>query len=147
MISRPTLFCLLSAGFLFSCPAFAQTGTRCGPDLLKLYGLKIPHAKLIRSETPAHPSQKFCESTYSLPGKYARTTEAMLVRKYGMGKLVYECCGWSPAKGKAGNFRRGHAIADGTFVSYEISMGSEETAEKQWDKIENLYITLTILGV
>lgn len=146
MIIRQTFLCLLLSGFLFSLPAFAQTGTNCGPDILKLYGLKIPHAKLIRSEEP-YPSQKLCESTYSIPGKHARATEAMLIKKYGMAKLVFECCGWSPSRGKAGSFRRPHPMADGAYAHYEISMASGETVEKQWDKIENFYITLTIYGI
>lgn len=138
---------LLLAALGFPHAALAQTGTHCGPDLLKMYGMKIPHAKLIRSEEPSAPSQKLCESTYSIPGKYARATEAMLIRKYGMAKLVFECCGWSPSRGKTGSFRRAHPMADGAYAHYEISMSSGETVEKQWEKIGNFYITLSIYAI
>lgn len=139
--------CLLLSGFLFAHSALAQTGTRCGPDLMKLHGLVIPHATLLSSEEPAHPFQKLCESTYKIPGKYARATEAMLIRKYGMGKLVFECCGWSPARWKTGSFRRTHRMADGAYGAYQIYMSSGETVEKQWDKIESFYITLSIYAI
>jgi len=138
---------LLLSGFLFAHSSFAQTGTHCGTDLMKLYGLAIPHAMLVSSEEPAQPSQKLCESTYKIPGKYARATEAMLIRKYGMAKLVFQCCGWSPARGKTGSFRRAHRMADGAYASYEIYMASGETLERQWDKIENFYITLSIYAI
>lgn len=114
---------------------------------MKLHGLAIPHATLFSSEQPAHPSQKLCESTYKIPGKYARSTEALLIRKYGMGKLVFECCGWSPARGRNGSFRHAHRLADGAYAHYEISMGSEETVERQWDKIKHFYITLSIYAI
>ena len=138
---------LLLSVLLFAHSVFAQTGAHCGPDLMKLHGLAIPHATLFSSEVPAQPSQKLCESTYKIPGKYARATEAMLIRKYGMGKLVFECCGWSPARGKTGSFRRDHRMADGAYASYEIYMASGETVEKQWDKIESFYITLSIYAI
>jgi hypothetical protein len=144
---RLTSWCLLLTGFLFVLPAFAQTGASCGPDLLKLHGLKIHHATLIRSEAPTYPTQKLCESTYTIPGKYARTAEASLTRKYGMGKLAFACCGWAPANGKMGVFRRSHRLADGAYAHYEISMSSEETVERQWNKIGNFYITLSIYAI
>jgi hypothetical protein len=147
MIYRLTSRCLLVSALLFALPSFAQTGASCGPDLLKLHGLKIPHATLLRSEEPTYPTQKLCESTYTIPGKYARAAEANLIRKYGMGKLVFECCGWSPSKGKMGVFRRAHRLANGAYAHYEISMGSEETVERQWGKIGNFYITLSIYAI
>lgn len=140
-----SLFLLLSG--LIAFPAFAQTGASCGPDLLKLHGLKIPHATLFRSQVPTAPSQKLCESTYTVPGKYAQAVEASLIRKYGLGKLVFECCGWFPSRGKMGVFKRGHRLADGAYAHYEISMSSEETVERRWDKIGNFYITLTIYAI
>ena len=147
MSKRLIHLCLIILALIFSNAAVAQTGTHCGPDLLKLYGLKIPHAKLVRSKEPAAPSQKLCESTYSIPGKYAHATEALLIRKYGMAKLVFECCGWMPAQGKGGSFRRAHPMADGAYAHYEITMSSEETVERQWEKIGNFHITLSIYAI
>jgi hypothetical protein len=140
-----SLFLLLSG--LIAFPAFAQTAVSCGPDLLKLHGLKIPHATLFRSEVPTQPTQKLCESTYTIPGKYARAAEASLITKYGMGKLTFACCGWSPANGKMGVFRRSHRMANNAYAYYEITMGSEETVERQWDKIGNFYIILSIYAI
>ena len=142
---RLILLCLLLSAFHPA--AFAQTGVSCGPDLLKLHGLKIPHARLFKSEAAPPPGQKLCESTYAIPGRHARATEARLVKQYGMGKLVFECCGWFPARGKVGVFRRSHRMADGAYASYQISMSSEETLERQWDKIGFFYVTLSIYAI
>jgi hypothetical protein len=38
-------------------------------------------------------------------------------------------------------------MADGAYASYEIYMASGETVEKQWDKIESFYITLSIYAI
>jgi len=61
-----------------------------------------------------------------------------------MGKLVFECCGWFPKNGQEGTFRRSHPMASGAYAAYSINMASEETVERQWDKIEYFYIELTI---
>lgn len=131
--------------FFCASPAIAQTGVNCSNDLMKSYGIRIPHAKLIKNKEPTGLSQIFCKSTYKIPGKYAHVAEALLVKKHGMGKLVFACCGWSPENGQEGTFRRSHPTARrGEYAVYSITMNSEETVEKQWEKIGNFYIELTI---
>jgi|GEM_PF-4824131 len=113
---------------------------------MKLYRIHIPHAELFKSETPT-PSQKLCTSVYKIPGQFAKSAESVLIEKYGMGKLVFECCGWSPKNGKEGTFKRSHDMADGSYASYAISMTSKETFENNWDKIDYFYIYLTIYTI
>lgn len=141
---------LLLTCLLFSCPASAQTGVHCGTDLKRIHGVKLPHAVLYSHQTQeemAQPTQKMCETTYVISGRHARAAEAMLMHRYGMGKLVFECCGWFPEKGKTGYFRRSHRMADGSEAIYVISLSSEETAEKDWQKISRFYVTLTIYAI
>ena len=138
------LLIALSLSFLCANTAFAQSEAHCSNDLMKLYRIDIPHAKLFKSETPTEPSQHLCTSVYKIPGKHAHATEALLIKKYGMGKLVFECCGWFPKNGREGYFRRSHLMANNAYAVYSISMSSEETVERQWDKIGSFYITLTI---
>lgn len=128
-------------------PAVAQTGVHCSGDLLKLNQIHIPHAKLVESEKPTQPSQILCESVYTIPGRHARSAEALLIKMYGMGRLVFECCGWFPKNGREGTFKRSHPMANGAYASYSIRMVSEETVEKRWDNIANFYITLTVSAI
>lgn len=131
-------------------PALAQTGAHCAPDLIKAHGLKLPQAVLLRSrsqEDLTQPSQLLCETTYVVPGHQARAVEALLRRRYGMGKLVFECCGWAPEKGRSGYFRRSHPMADGAEAVYAIILSSEETLERRWDRIGNFYLTLSIYAL
>lgn len=141
------LLILLTLCFLCANPAAAQTGVHCGNDLMKQHRIHIPHATFLRSEPSAEPSQKLCESVYKVPGRFARIAESVLIKKYGMGNLVFECCGWFPKNGKEGTFKRPHYIADGSYASYTISMSSGETLEKNWNKIDYFYITLAIYAI
>jgi len=138
------LLIVLSLYFLCADPAIAQKGVHCSNDLMKLYRIRIPYAKIFRSETPTSLSQKLCESVYKIPGQFAQNAESILIKKYGMEKLVFECCGWFPKNGKEGSFKHSHYMADRSYASYVISMSSEETLEKNWNKIDYFYITLTI---
>lgn len=124
--------------------AIAQTGVHCSNDLMKLYRIQIPHAKLFKTEASTENPQNLCTSVYKISGAYARTAETILFKKYGMNKLIFECCGWFPKNGQKGYFRRSHRIASGEIAFYTISMYSEETIEKQWDKIKSFYIVLSI---
>ena len=57
------------------------------------------------------------------------------------------CCSRSPENGKAGYFRRSHRMADGAEAVYEISVSSEETQVKAWEKIGGFYVKLRILAI
>ena len=141
----------LVASLLWANQAIAQPDALCSADLMKAYKIHIPHAEFYRSDVPAKPSQILCESVYRIPGKYARYAESVLVRRFGMGKLRFACCGWFPGRGKRGaadgTFRHSHLMSNGAYAAYGISMSSEETLEKQWDRIEYFYITLTIYEI
>lgn len=141
------LLIVLSLCYPYINPAIAQTGALCGNDLLKLYRINIPHVKLIKGETPTGNSQNMCTSLYKISGKYAQTTQTFLSKRYGMGKLIFTCCGWAPENGRVGYFRRSHPMASGAWASYSITMHSDETLEKQWDKIDSFYITVAIDAV
>ena len=131
-------------------PAWAQTGVHCGDDLAKLHAVVLPHASLVSHRDQAamaSPTQTLCEATYVVPGKHAHAVEKILMRRYGMGKLMYACCGWSPENGKPGYFRRSHRMADGAEAAYEISMFSEETQETSWERIGRFYVVLRIYSI
>lgn len=136
------------AAWLYNAPAaFAQTGVHCGDDLIKIHGLRIPHLEFVPGAAEKPGGQRMCESVYRVPGKHAKQVEALLVRKYGMAPLVFECCGWFPKRGQNGSFKRSHPLADGAIADYEIGMSSEETTERRWVHIGYFYVRLTIYSV
>ncbi len=142
------LLLLLLLSMSASHQAIAQTGVNCSDDLMKTYQIHIPHAEFYRSEVPTESSQLLCRSVYKVPGQHARTVETLLVKKFGMGKLIFLCCGWSPKGGKNGAFKRSHRMADGGYAYYSIQLNSEETLErKQWSKIAYFYVTLEIYSI
>lgn len=124
--------------------ALAQTQVTCSNDLMRQYHINIPHAMLFKSTTPSETSQNLCTSVYKISGQYAHATERLLIKKYGMGKLVFACCGWEPKNGQNGYFKPAHLLANHAYAYYSITIGSEETLERQWEKIGSFYITLAI---
>ena len=124
--------------------AWAQTGVRCDRDLARSHGVSLPHARLTTVNESAVGEQRLCTSVYVVSGKNARRLEWQLVERFGMGRLVFQCCGWVPEGGRKGVFRRSHPLADGALASYSIEMHSGETSEQSWAKIERFYVVLAI---
>jgi hypothetical protein len=79
---------------------------------------------------------------YEVAGTKATLTEAVLMKQYGMQPLKFVCCGWEPAMSPSGA-RLGFTI-DGNGYHYEISMGSGETIERDWNKIDRFYVTVSL---
>ena len=124
--------------------AGAQTGVRCDRDLARSYGVSLPHARLTTTDEALLGRQRLCTSVYVVSGKNAKRLERQLIDRFGMGRLVFQCCGWAPEGGRKGVFRRPHPLADGAVASYSIEMHSGETSEQSWAKIERFYVVLAI---
>ena len=75
----------------------------CG-DLLQRYGREIPHLHYIDcSEEMANP-QLALKARYRVSGGQSYAIEKILIEQYGMGPLVFQCCGWETAHGETGHF-------------------------------------------
>ena len=137
------LVTLLVAGFVAG-SAQAQTGVRCDPDLARAYGVALPHARLTTNEYASAGEQRLCTSVYVVSGKHAKRLAQQLVDRFGMGRLVFQCCGWVPEGGRKGVFRRAHPLANGALATYSIEMYSAETVEQSWAKVGRFYVVLAI---
>lgn len=69
-------------------------------DLLALYGKKPEH--LIFKELVIGKGQIRYDALYEVEGKHSKTVEDFLVKKYGMGKLKWVCCGYENTNGQKG---------------------------------------------
>ncbi len=83
-----------------------------------------------------HKQMDMLIANYTVKGTDAAIAEKFLQARFQMGKLRYICCGWETA-GKNGVYR------DKDNYSYEISMSSGETIERDWPKIRQFYVVIT----
>jgi Domian of unknown function (DUF4952) len=79
---------------------------------------------------------------YTVKGTEATIIESFLRQNFQMAPLKFRCCGWEPVT-VPGSDRRYGTYRDRSGYYYEISMGSEETVEKNWDKISIFYVSVT----
>ncbi len=121
-----------------------RTVKECG-DLLSQWAEKPNELEFLDCE-PGE-GQLIFKANYRVSGKQAHLVETFLRKKYGIGKLVFLCCGWDSKNGKIGIFKKPD-LTNG--IHYDISMYSEETLIKdrnQWNKIPYFYVTAKVLDI
>jgi hypothetical protein len=84
-------------------------------------------------------------ASYAVSGKNAAKVERVLVEKYKMPPLLFQCCGWvsTTAQGDKNPRNRGF-YKDKKGEQYYISMSSEETVVKDWSRIPRFYVRVSI---
>jgi hypothetical protein len=116
----------------------------CGDFLVKLT-TKPKSIEYVSCEPGSKGQLKALVATYRVKGQNAPQVESYLIRKTGMAKLHFYCCGWEP------NTRRGSPEGNlklGQEQQYEVSMQSEETivpTRGQWRRIQWFYVSVTLL--
>jgi len=108
----------------------------CG-DLLQRYAGEIQNVEFISCEKGK--GQTVFKASYSVLGTNAEEIEAILVKKYGIGKLKFTCCGWESSNGKNGDIESDELKKINQNYMLEISMYGN--AEKKDDK-GNTYLEL-----
>jgi len=96
--------------------------------------------------------QLIVEATYHVSGKEAEKVEKYLIKKYGLGKLKFICCGWEPENGQNGQIKNTKLTKINTdyhllitmFASAEDKDGSFELNR---DKIKFFTIIVKIVDV
>lgn len=148
MLIKTTFFILF---FSISCssmktqnlkPVKAVSNTPECVDFLSKW--KLNHNKITYSGCMVEPESKIqpkLMATYEVTGKDAKAVEKYLVERFGMKKLVFVCCGWSPkAKNSSGiplDYLGQGTYTDSQFINpFTISLSSGETTEKNWNKIK-----------
>jgi hypothetical protein len=84
-------------------------------------------------------------ASYTVSGKNATKIERLLVEKYKMPPLLFQCCGWvsTTARGDKNPRNRGF-YKDKKGNQYYISMSSEETVVKDWSQIPRFHVRVSI---
>ncbi len=72
-----------------------STILQCG-DLLTLYAEKPIELEFLECST--EKGQVIMRSKYRVLGKDSKKIEQILISKYGLGKLKFNCCGWESQK-------------------------------------------------
>ena len=80
---------------------------------------------------------------YVVAGSEAKAAERFLIDNFGMAPLGFVCCGWEPRPINAASARLGTYRNDKGY-HYDISMGSGETLEKDWNKIPQFTVTVEL---
>lgn len=79
-----------------------------GGDLLTLYARKPINLKYLSCKQGE--GQLIWEAEYRVSSQYIEEVENFFVTEYGMGELVFTCCGWEPEGGKTGQTKNGLVI-------------------------------------
>jgi Domian of unknown function (DUF4952) len=114
--------------------AVAKGIDRTTCDFLKQWHLQSKKLILADCELK-HGQMDLLIATYTVKGQDAAIVEKLLQQRFQMGKLRFICCGWENP-GQNGWYRWDS-------YSYQIGMSSGETIERDWNKIDRFYITIT----
>ncbi len=87
---------------LFTCHNVFSQSVKCG-DLFMKYGEKPKELEFTMCKEGE--GQLILEAKYRVSGKEAEKVEQYLIKKYGLGKLKFICCGWEPENGKRGQIK------------------------------------------
>lgn len=145
-------FLLGSTSQLFSNSDSQDYTYLCG-DLLAMYAQKPDKLEFIECKVGSH-AQTLVEATYEVSGENSKTVEDFFVQKYGMGKLVWVCCGYE-SRGQYGEFSHERLEAVSPYVSGIITMAGSGEIENspqgvglEFDRNKIRFIvTVTILEV
>lgn len=122
-------------------------------DLLSTYATKPQKVTFISCKTGS--GQIILEANYKVSGKDSEEIERFLIRKYGMGKLTFVCCGWEPTNGQNGYIENEQLKNSNENYVLEVSMfaNAEKEAKKGSFTIEkdrtklDFYIKVRLLEI
>lgn len=120
----------------------AHAGGPVCDDPLRRAGLSMPQLEYTGCEDGHSAQLRTQVATYRVRGSDAAAVERRLVRRTGMARLRFVCCGWEPdprASRRLGTLRLGTE-------ALEVSMGSGESAinrRVRWAQIPSFQVTVT----
>ncbi len=113
-------------------------------DLLETFGEKPDELEFMSCESVDGP-QTIIILQYRVRGKNYKKVEDFLVKKYGMTKLRWACCGWGGHGGQFNHdkFKAIHPDLGG-IISMYASGEVEGGLEKDPEKVEYFYVEITL---
>ncbi|AKS45893.1 hypothetical protein SAMN05444287_0996 [Octadecabacter temperatus] len=129
MRNLPSTACVVLSAFLAS-PALADDGC---DDIRKLMPEDFNDFALVSCETEGTPQTR-AQLTLTVPPEDVIALSKRLTADFGMGELVFLCCGYEPAGGQNGSFEVPEGIIapgpSGSYTHLSIgmsAMGLDET--------------------
>ena len=122
----------------------------CG-DLWKIYDNKPAMVEFV--ECSKGDGQLVAKAIYKVKGKDVPFIEKLLIRKYGMGKLKFVCCGYENENGVHGLIQSQKLSNLDPNISISIAMFSgddfltKDRKKKKPHEFEYMYITLDIYEI
>ena len=102
-------------------------------DLLLKYAEQNQKIEFI--ECQKGKGQTVLEAKYKVLGHNSDEIETILIKKYGIGKLKFTCCGWESTNGKNGYIKNKDLIKSNPNYILEISMYGNAEKENQKGEI------------
>ncbi len=121
----------------------------CG-DVLAIYAEPVEGLEFLSCDRP-EDSQTVISARYRVPGARAKAVETALLQRFGMGALVWACCGYETRS--YGGFEHDRLRQLHPFLSVSISMAGagagsgsdgQEMPVLDFDQIEYFYVTVDI---
>lgn len=123
-------------------------------DLLKSYGATHGYLEFIDCHTGDGQIIKY--SNYKVTGTNSLEVENFLVENYGMGKLMFTCCGWEPEEGKEGEIiitelkklnKDYHLLVSMYGNAEKTNEKDSAYIEKDRNKIDYFYVIVRLLEI
>lgn len=119
--------------FLFSQACAIHKKEDC--NLLATYSEQPKNLEFVECKKGEGQTLKY--STYKVKGTYSLELEKYFVENYGMGKLIFTCCGWEPKDGQEGEIINDELTK--TNKDYHLLVTMSGSAEKKSGQ-DSLYI-------
>ncbi len=122
----------------------------CG-DLWKIYDVKPDGVTFI--DCKQGEGQTIAEANYKVKGANITAIENLLVKKYGMNKLKFVCCGYEPENGILGSIKSKKMEQIDPNLYIEIAMSSDDNfikkdgTKKESYEYDFMWIKIRVLNV
>jgi Domian of unknown function (DUF4952) len=128
-----------------TCTDIMPTWTEKSAESGQQQTLRIPVGLKFSGCSDGNSAQvRTLDYNYVVAGGEAKAAEKFLIDNFGMAPLRFVCCGWEPRPIDGASARLGTYRNDKGY-HYEISMGSGETLEKDWNKIPQFMVRVELL--
>ncbi len=131
-------------------PTIQKSKVACG-DLWGIYDVKPDGVAFI--DCKKGEGQTIVEATYKVKGANITSVENLLVKKYGMAKLKFVCCGYEPENGILGHIKSKKMEQIDLNFYIEIVMHSDDSfikkdgTKKKSNEYDFMWITIRVLDV
>jgi Domian of unknown function (DUF4952) len=141
LLRQIPIIVFLTLSWQFSTIELADAPILCDNFLAK-WGKHPPELKFVGCSYEKNIQSDRSIARFTVKGTDAKEIESFLRKNFQMAPLKFRCCGWEPVT-VTGSDRRYGTYRDRSGYDYQISMGSGETLEKNWNRIPEFHVHVT----